>query len=127
MQPAEVPEPTTGIRWRVLRSDLSDLDASSLDDPRYVRRAAERVLSVLGTGASGWMEHRFEPQGVSVAAYGRRFRLAIHTWPERGAATVDLASDVDVSDVAIEACRAALKGEWGLLDDTGAQCVAASR
>jgi S-adenosylmethionine/arginine decarboxylase-like enzyme len=111
----------------VLRSDLRNLDASNLDDPAHVRLAAERMLSVLGTGASGWMEHRFEPQGVSIAAFGRRFRLAIHTWPERGAATVDLASDVESSEIAVEACRAALQGEWGLLDDTSAQCGAASR
>jgi hypothetical protein len=34
-------------------------------------------------------EHRFEPVGTSVARVGPEASVVVHTWPERGVATLD--------------------------------------
>lgn len=36
------------------------------------------------------LEHRFEPQGVSLVLFGPRLRAVLHTWPEQGRATLDV-------------------------------------
>ncbi|MCI0669603.1 MAG: S-adenosylmethionine decarboxylase [Myxococcaceae bacterium] len=51
--------------------------------------------------------HRFEPQGASLFLHGPRLRLALHTWPERGLATLDVAcADADADALVDAVCLA---------------------
>lgn len=96
-------------RWRLFTADLSGVLARVLDDASQLEALLSRCLE----GASGhrphtWLRHRFDPQGVSLLGQGARVRVAMHTWPELGSATLDIWSDLPEAGDAIQLCASAL-------------------
>lgn len=55
-----------------------------------LRRACIAVIERAGLTIVGDRFHQFEPQGVTGAVILAESHLAIHTWPEMGAVTVDV-------------------------------------
>lgn len=67
-----------------------------VDDPTPLRRAAtwERLLPAACTEAGatvlGATFHQFEPEGVTGVVLLAESHASVHTWPERGLATLDV-------------------------------------
>lgn len=83
-QEARVPPSEARLLWR----DLADVPHGLFDDERL-----ERALrSALGPRAGGavWVRHRFAPRGLSLVGIGLGVRVALHTWPERRALSLDM-------------------------------------
>ena len=70
--------------------ELSGCDPKALTDVDAVHammiRAAKDAKATIMESAF----HRFEPQGVSGTVILAESHLSIHTWPEHGAANIDL-------------------------------------
>jgi S-adenosylmethionine decarboxylase len=98
-------------RWRLLTADLSGIAPERLNDPAALEAVLTRcLLQVLGHAPRHWVCHRFDPQGVSLVGSAARLRVAVHTWPELRAATMDLWSDRAGLTEAVERCAAMLGG-----------------
>jgi S-adenosylmethionine/arginine decarboxylase-like enzyme len=52
--------------------------------------------------------HRFQPQGASLWVGGPRFHLTLHTWPERGLATLDVLGPQEGTAALVETLLLAL-------------------
>lgn len=61
-----------------------------LDDVDFVREAMTDAARRAGLTVVGELFHRFNPQGVSGVVVIAESHIAIHTWPERGYASIDL-------------------------------------
>lgn len=70
--------------------DVDGADPSRLDDPVFVRTALDAVVALAGLTCVAEAEHRFSPQGVSIALVLAESHLAVHTWPEHSSAYVTL-------------------------------------
>lgn len=81
-----------------------------LDDAIGLQAIVRRAVIAAGLGMSEWLTHAFEPQGVSLLAFGPQGRLALHTWPELGVVTIDLWTETKSGDLALELCKTALGG-----------------
>jgi len=75
-------------------ADLGGLSATLLDDVATLEAALGRGLGGLAQGMS-FRRHEFEPRGLSLIGTTARARVVVHTWPERGALTIDLYADTD--------------------------------
>lgn len=90
------------------------LKAESFDasfDPDRLEIAIRAALDAAGLEAPATHVHRFEPQGFSFAAFGPALRVVLHTWPERGLASLDLHGPEEMSGG--EALVAALQARTG--------------
>lgn len=76
-----------GVQWVV---DCYGCDATTLDDPKRIGAALDAVVTAIGVTVLERRIHRFTPQGVSGFFLLAQSHLAIHTWPERGYAAIDL-------------------------------------
>ncbi len=72
-------------------------DAPAMTDPDALRRACLAAVDAVGLRAVGELFHRFAPQagsaqppGVTGVVLLAESHLAVHTWPELGAATLDV-------------------------------------
>jgi S-adenosylmethionine decarboxylase len=98
-------------RWRLLTADLSGIAPERLNDPAALEAVLTRcLLQVLGHAPTRWVCHRFDPQGVSLVGSAARVRVAVHTWPELRAATMDVWSDRAALTEAVERCATLLGG-----------------
>nr|WP_286185789.1 S-adenosylmethionine decarboxylase [Sphaerisporangium cinnabarinum] len=70
--------------------DVTGADPALLDDEPTVRRCLDAIVREAGMTPLGEVSHRFEPQGTSVVLLLAESHLAVHTWPEDGAAYVTL-------------------------------------
>ena len=71
--------------------------------PEHLRASIEEVCAIVGLQLAQLLEHRFQPQGVSLVLLGPQLRLALHTWPERGLATLDvLAPQAELLGLVVE-------------------------
>ncbi len=77
------------LGWRLFTADLSGLSPELLDDADALESA---LLRELGKGVRV-RRQGFVPRGHSLVGTGARVRFVLHTWPERGAATLDVWSD----------------------------------
>lgn len=75
--------------WACLAIDVEALDDAALSDSA-IDRLGQGLVELLQLHLPHASAHRFEPQGVSLVRFGHHGRLAIHTWPERNLATIDL-------------------------------------
>ncbi len=93
--------------------DISNVrNIQSLTTVDAVCAALDRVVAECKLTVVGRTAHQFEPQGATVVYLLSESHLSIHTWPERGAACVDLfccAQRLWV-DEAMRAFRAAFPG-----------------
>jgi S-adenosylmethionine/arginine decarboxylase-like enzyme len=95
--------PSPNPRWKLVVADLAGLGATLLDDLPLLESMLHRGL---GTRARGivWHSHRFAPSGLSLVGASADLRIVLHTWPERGALTVDLYGSGDDLDAALGRC-----------------------
>ncbi|MFC5058196.1 adenosylmethionine decarboxylase [Saccharothrix xinjiangensis] len=71
-------------------AELTGVVAGRLDDEAFLRRTLAEALSLAGATVCGLDSHRFEPQGVTVLALLAESHASLHTYPEFGAAFVDV-------------------------------------
>ena len=75
---------------RHLLVDLYDCDRERLDDPDYIAAELQAAATAAGARVLGTAFHRFNPGGVTGVLIVQESHLAVHTWPERGYAALDL-------------------------------------
>ena len=75
---------------RHLLVDLYDCDRDLLDDRDYIEAQLRNAATTAGARILGAVFHRFDPHGVTGVLVVQESHLAIHTWPERGYAAIDL-------------------------------------
>lgn len=75
---------------RHLIVELGGCDRTRLDDPEVIRALIRAASEAAGTRLLSEVVHRFTPAGVTGLGLLAESHLAIHTWPERGYAAVDL-------------------------------------
>lgn len=107
------PAAARGSAWAhaaVTLTAATPLDAAFT--PEVVASAVLRSCEAVGLHVVGHLLHCFEPQGASLLVHGPRMRLALHTWPERGVATLDVlclqGPGEERTAALVEAVRAAL-------------------
>lgn len=72
--------------------DFAGCDAATLDDPARLLAALRALCTAARLTELGQAVHRFEPQGVTALLLLAESHVALHTWPERGQAALDLFS-----------------------------------
>ena len=75
---------------RHLLVDLYGCDPDLLDDLSYIETQLRAAAKAAGARVLGAAFHHFSPHGVTGVLVVQESHLAIHTWPERGYAAVDL-------------------------------------
>lgn len=75
--------------WRHVTADLAGVHAEAFTRASDVEAKLASGLGAIAVGIH-WTWHRFDPTGVSVVGLGPCVRVALHTWPERGSATLDV-------------------------------------
>lgn len=96
--------------WGLLTADLRGVKEAVLDDLALLRETVAHCLTAVGAHPIRWVGHEFEPQGVSLVGHGSNVRVALHTWPELGWATIDLWAAGPDAQLALDLCCAALTG-----------------
>lgn len=81
-------------------AELDRVDSRLLDDETFLRAALARTLTEAGATVCDVIAHRFEPQGVTVLAMLAESHASVHTYPEIGAAFVDVFTCGDRADPA---------------------------
>ncbi|HLY07014.1 MAG TPA: adenosylmethionine decarboxylase [Rhizomicrobium sp.] len=79
----------TGVGWQYVL-DLHGCTTRHLDDVDWVRETMLQAAAHAGASVVGEQFHRFVPQGISGVVVIGESHLAIHIWPERAYAAVDL-------------------------------------
>jgi len=70
--------------------DLYGCDPELLDDTKLIEEKLKEAASASGATIVSSSFHHFSPHGVTGVLVIQESHLAIHTWPERGFAAVDL-------------------------------------
>jgi S-adenosylmethionine decarboxylase len=70
--------------------ELYGCDGHRLDDPEYLKSRGVAAAQSMGATVVAAHAHRFQPVGVSVIVVLAESHLAIHTWPERATASLDI-------------------------------------
>jgi S-adenosylmethionine decarboxylase len=73
-------------------AELEGADAQRLNDVRFLRTVLVRSIRAAGGTVVRTTFHRFQPQGVSGVVVIAESHVTLHTWPEHGAAAVDVFS-----------------------------------
>lgn len=80
---------STGVGWQYV-IDLHGCVTPNLDDLEWVRETMLQAAAHAGASVVGEQFHRFFPQGISGVVVIGESHLAVHIWPERAYAAVDL-------------------------------------
>jgi len=75
---------------RHLLIDFHGCAPALLDDPAHLEQALHEAALAAGATVLNATFHRFSPCGVTGVLLLQESHLAIHTWPERAFAAVDL-------------------------------------
>eukprot|EP00039_Didymoeca_costata_P022468 m.4603 g.4603 ORF g.4603 m.4603 type:complete len:549 (+) comp3028_c0_seq2:293-1939(+) len=86
----EIPGGPYYARGRHLLVDLQGASGQVLNDRQGLEDTVVSIIKNAGMHMLSVSSHQLEPQGVSVVAAISESHLTIHTWPEHGAALVDL-------------------------------------
>ncbi len=76
--------------WASVAIDVEARPDWTLEDPQGVERLAGAIAEYFAVDLHGAVTFRFDPSGFSLAHFGETARIAIHTWPERRMATIDI-------------------------------------
>ncbi|MFC4001052.1 adenosylmethionine decarboxylase [Prauserella oleivorans] len=71
-------------------AELDGVEPRLLDDESFLRTTLARTLTDAGATVCEVIAHRFQPQGVTVLAMLAESHASVHTYPEIGAAFVDV-------------------------------------
>lgn len=85
--------------------DLAGCPSALLADRDRLARVLRDCAVASGATIVGEIFHRFSPSGVSGVLLIAESHLSIHTWPELGAATIDVYSCGEGFDPALAAQR----------------------
>jgi len=83
---------------RHVLAELCGVAPVLLDDEAALRRVVGTALEQAGATVLQVIAHRFAPQGVTVLALLAESHAALHSWPERGSAFVDVFTCGDTAD-----------------------------
>ena len=72
--------------------ELDECDPQKLDDIGAVTQALASACSVAGLMEVGRMVYHFQPQGLTAVFLVAESHIAIHTWPEKRYAALDVFS-----------------------------------
>jgi len=79
-------------------AELDGVEPRLLDDDVFLRTTLASTLTEAGATVCDVIAHRFEPQGVTVLAMLAESHASVHTYPEIGAAFVDVFTCGDQAD-----------------------------
>eukprot|EP00039_Didymoeca_costata_P023563 m.7521 g.7521 ORF g.7521 m.7521 type:complete len:751 (+) comp3728_c0_seq1:201-2453(+) len=79
--------------------DLQGASGDVLNDRQGLEDTVVSIIKNAGMHMLSVSSHQLEPQGVSVVAAISESHLTIHTWPEHGAALIDLFTCGDSTDM----------------------------
>lgn len=79
-------------------AELVSVDMALLDDEEFLRRALTDALGAAGATVCAVDSHRFEPLGVTVLALLTESHASVHSYPEHGAAFVDVFTCGETAD-----------------------------
>ena len=99
-----------GVGWQYVL-DLHGCTTQHLDDIDWVRETLLQAAAHAGASVVGEQFHRFVPHGISGVVVIGESHLAIHVWPERAYAAIDLFTCS--SRLRVEAAAAWLAGTFG--------------
>ena len=83
---------------RHVLAELGGADPAVLDNETLLREAVHHSLVDAGATVQEVVSHRFTPQGVTVLAMLAESHASLHTWPEHGAAFVDVLTCGEAAD-----------------------------
>lgn len=83
---------------RHVLAELHGVSPVLLDDADLLRSVLETTVTEAGASIRGVLAHRFAPQGVTVLALLAESHASVHTYPEIGAAFVDVFTCGDRAD-----------------------------
>lgn len=83
---------------RHVLAELAGADPAVLDNETLLRELVHDSLVGAGATVQEVVSHRFAPQGVTVLAMLAESHASLHTWPERGAAFVDVFTCGEAAD-----------------------------
>lgn len=95
--PAETP-PVGAFAGRHVLAELDGIAPAKLDDEQLLRTILADTLKAAGATVCQVIAHRFAPQGVTVLALLAESHASVHTYPEIGAAFVDVFTCGDRAD-----------------------------
>ena len=72
--------------------ELDGCDPQKLDDHGLITQILGAACAVAGLKEVGRMVYQFQPQGLTAVFLVAESHLAIHTWPERSYAALDVFS-----------------------------------
>ncbi|MFC5994762.1 adenosylmethionine decarboxylase [Pseudonocardia hispaniensis] len=75
---------------RHVLAELTGVDPAVLDDVETLRRALTETLVAAGATVRTVVAEKFAPQGATLLALLAESHASVHTWPEHGAAHVDV-------------------------------------
>jgi S-adenosylmethionine decarboxylase len=70
--------------------NLYNCDKDLLDDEQFIRTMLENAALECGATLLETISYKFQPQGVTAVALLAESHISIHTWPEKGSASVDV-------------------------------------
>jgi S-adenosylmethionine decarboxylase len=107
---ADAQTPVGLFAGRHVLAELEGVDHAVLDDADLLRSALTDALTEAGATVREVIAHRFEPQGVTVLAMLAESHASVHTYPEIGAAFVDVftCGDTAKPELAVELLSGAL-------------------
>lgn len=107
---ADAQTPVGVFAGRHVLAELEGVDQAVLDDADLLRSALADALTEAGATVREVIAHRFEPQGVTVLAMLAESHASVHTYPEIGAAFVDVftCGDKAKPELAVELLSGAL-------------------
>lgn len=70
--------------------ELSGCDIDHINDLDYLDKVLSEAITLSGATILTKSSHRFSPQGISMLFMLAESHLSIHTWPERGYASIDM-------------------------------------
>ncbi len=65
-------------------------DSSKLNDYDFLKKTVDEILDKMKVSKIGEMNYKFEPVGLTYVIGIKESHISIHTWPERGEATIDI-------------------------------------
>ena len=78
------------LMGKQLLVELYGCDRARLDDEEFLRSQSVAAAEAMGATVVGVHSHRFQPVGVSIVLVLAESHLALHTWPEQSAASLDV-------------------------------------
>jgi S-adenosylmethionine decarboxylase len=83
---------------RHVLAELDGIEPTLLDDPEFLRETLSSAVTDAGATVCEVMAHQFAPQGVTVLAMLAESHASVHSYPEIGAAFVDVFTCGDRAD-----------------------------